>query len=183
MKDSLTFINLVAAERGAMLGRRVLRLVVSPDGSLPREYVAPSQALPVEGTDRRPEAFLAAYNSLRSRAKLEPLALSRPQSDEVQRLFPHLLASRDVELENTLSLAIMAGWKVDGAIQQGGFHTTRGSTDWSLERLVGASLVSPGFRQSILDPAVDVLAIATARGDIVLGDVGARGHLRPVRAP
>lgn len=158
-KDPLAFIEIVAAQRGSLMGRAVLTLGVSPDGSAPHDYVVSMQPLPVDDGDRRPEALVAGINAVRDRAKVEPLRLSPEQSTVAQNLFEHLQGQDDVAVKNEIALGIMAGWQVEGTIREGGFKVAPANREWPLARLLAGSLASPSFRSVALDPDADIVAV------------------------
>jgi len=163
-QDELAVIELHAVPRGRLLGRTVLRVVVSPRGVVPNAYQAPALSLPVSEGDHDETAVITAINALRRSAGLSPVSAAERQTEVAERLLPHLLAAIDdptqAELADQITLGLIAGWKVEGNVQSGRFFLETSHHGWSLERELSAQLLSPVTRSQLLDPDTTVVAYA-----------------------
>lgn len=168
-QDEQAVIELHAVPRGRLLGRTVLRVVVSPRGSVPNAYRAPTLSLPVSKGEHDQTAMVTAINALRHDAGLRPVSAAAGQTQVVDRLLPHLLAAVDdptqAELADQITLGIIAGWRVEGSVRSGQFLLGTSHHDWSLERELAAQLFSPAARAHLLDPDTATLAYAAVADD------------------
>lgn len=175
--DPMAIIELTAGRRGELLGTTLLRAFVSPDGSMPIQYQAPSLSLPIDAQAFDRASMVAGINAVRRQASLEPLGLSNPQSDLADHMLPHLLAARfqGSEEVHPITLGLMAGWDVEDTIRNASIRVTQDHRERDLSRTIAASLFSPGYRATVLDPEAKIIALgavedpqSAARGSVVL---------------
>jgi len=105
---------------------------------------------------------------VRAQAGLEPLTLAVAQSKFNSKIAPFMFseeAEADVDSENEASMAVLAGWNVEGFIVDG-FFRTLGISNTDPSSYVDAVLESASGRRLLLGPSVSTLAIGTvADGD------------------
>ncbi|MEZ4428492.1 MAG: hypothetical protein R3A51_12500 [Nannocystaceae bacterium] len=167
--DSLAMIEVVAAEPERVLGRTILRVAVSPDGSAPDSF-APRPSRSRASDSHGPGDLLAAINELRGGLRLDPLKNEARQSALVDSLIPHFLAARaEPDGEDTrekIALGMMAGWEVEGFIRDSSFLVLRSHASRSMDRAVAEALSSPFARAILLDPEARSIALATRASDV-----------------
>lgn len=172
-QDPSAVIEIAAAPKGSVLGHIVARTMISPDGSLPTTYEAPTLSVPATAGDFSPSAVLAGVNALRGQAGL-PDVVGAPEQDGVSaNLFPHLLGNTDLAVRNEAALGLIAGWQVEDTIRQGTFEMMFTHADTPLDRALAGALFSPGFRAVALGTDTRVLSTAVLEG----ADTGTRGLL------
>ncbi len=173
--DAVAVLEVVAAPTGSVLGRVMARVLISPNGTAPTQYDAPTLELPATAGDFSPSAVLAGINALRSKTGLADV-VGAPQQDVVTaNLFPHLLSATDTSVRNEVALGLIAGWQVDQSIRQGTFDTLYHHRDTPLDRMLAGALFFPAFRATTLSPEISVVSTAvlddpeSARGLLNVG--------------
>jgi hypothetical protein len=168
--DDVAMIELAARPRGRVLTHRLLRAMARRPGVEASGYqrVILGGAAPVAGDDV-PAAVLVLVNQIRKQAELEPLTLSRAQSEAAAALAPHLFASgfglEPPAVGDLAALGLAAGWRVGGAIKD--VEMTSGYTPGSRDagRWVDTVLRYPGGRQALLSPRTSVLAVGAVSSE------------------
>jgi hypothetical protein len=164
-QDEAAVIELFATPRGRLLGKEVLRVIVSPRGVVPNAYRAPVLSLPVSEGEHDLTAVVTAVNALRHRAGLRPVSAAAEQTVVVEGLLPHLAAATadpsQTALADQIALGLMAGWRVEGNVRSGQFFFDGSHHGWSLERELAAKLSSPVARAKLFDPDAAAVAYAT----------------------
>jgi hypothetical protein len=111
-------------------------------------------------------------NRLRAEAGAAPLAFEREQSATAGALAPHFFASlfgNDPQTNADLVLlGLLAGWDVDGLIQDAHFSAAWAPQSTDLSRLLSEALESPVGRRTLLSPEVERIAV----GSVVAGEGG-----------
>jgi hypothetical protein len=147
-----------------VLGTVVARLLVWPSG-------APAATLPdasfvhravPAGVDPRAQLF-ALLNEVRATAGLPPVSLSARQSSVAGDVAPHYFASlagaEPPDVADKVVLGLRAGWDIEGDIRSGDFtYGVLEKTD-DLGRLLDAVLDRPAGRATLLDHAVQQVAL------------------------
>ncbi len=171
--DDRAIIEISAAAKGSVLGYPLSRSYISPSGSAPGDYKAPTLNLPITEGDFSPAAVVAGINTLRSQAELPDLRTAPQQNEVSGNLFPHLIANTDVGVRNEAAMGLLAGWRVDAVLRDANFRMTFAHGDLSLSRVLAADLLFPSFRSVTLSSDATVLSTA------VLDDAeqGVRGLL------
>ncbi|MGH1342481.1 MAG: hypothetical protein ACRBN8_13055 [Nannocystales bacterium] len=160
LDDALEVVEVVAAPKGSVLGQVMARVLLSPDGSAPTQYDAPSLDLPATAGDFSPSAVLAGINALRGKTGL-PDVVGAPKQDVVTaNLFPHLLNTAAPSVRNEVAMGLIAGWQVDQTIRQGTFNTLFHHPDTPLDRILAGALFFPAFRATALSPETFVVSTA-----------------------
>lgn len=158
--DATAVLEVVTAPRGSVLGRVIARAWISPDGSAPTKYDAPTLELPATAGDFSSSAVLAGINALRSKTGLADVVGAPAQDVVTANLFPHLLNTADPSTRNEVALGLIAGWQVEQTIRQGTFNTLYHHPDTPLDRILAAALFFPAFRDTTLSPETAVISTA-----------------------
>lgn len=158
--DATAVLEVSAAPKGSVLGRVMARVLLSPNGTAPTQYDAPTLDLPATPGDFSPSAVLAGINALRGKTGMTDV-VGAPQQDIVTaNLFPHLLSGTDPDVRNEAALGLIAGWQVEQTIRQGTFSTHVHHPDTPLDRLLAGALFFPAFRATALSPQTAVVSTA-----------------------
>ena len=136
--DPHAMIALSSNEPGAFLAESVLEQTVWPgaepwtsyEPSMIRQVLVASrdQGRVVEDASDPRKTMLDYINALRTQAQMEPLSLSKGQSDSTQQMAPfffHASRTRDVKEVNKLSMGMLAGWQIRESIIHGNILTSR----------------------------------------------------------
>ena len=107
--DAAATVEVTVAPIGALLGRTVARIWISPNGTLPKTYEAPAYELPTDGSSFDAGSVLAGMNSLRHKVELPPLRTAPEQNRVLSNLLPFLLSAEHTSLQNTITLGLLAG--------------------------------------------------------------------------
>src|SRR5262249_32809559 len=151
---------------------------VFPAGKLEQTYTRPAQTgadAPASDAALAP-ALLEQINAVRKEAGLSALRLSDTESRTAAQLAPYYFAALTGGLEVTIAdkvaLGLLAGWDVDGMVREGHF-----ASQWTHQRspasLVEAAIASPFGRETLLDPAISLIAIGpiAPKEGAILGSV------------
>ncbi|MGI9591223.1 MAG: hypothetical protein ACR2P8_07635, partial [Myxococcota bacterium] len=170
--QALMSIGLRAPDR--LLASNGLDALVWPGRFTTNEYRNPKygKARAVTEGDPVAEEFVALLNQARKEAGLDPLELDHDQSATAQRLTPFFFASmagRGPSLHTEMIvLGMLAGWSVEGAVENGHFTAAWVLRSTALSELLGAALEHPSSREAMLDVDIDRIAVggmlATAEG-------------------
>ena len=173
--DTHAWVSLAAMEKGRPLLRPVGDFLAY-EGAPPTTYPAPPKgsATPADGSTRQ-QQILAVVNERRRAGKLAPLTLAAEQSDDTQRLAGTLLESLvagDTKTADTITLGLLAGWRVPGLVQEGNVFLSK-TTAPSAEAWVDDVLAQPLGRVVLLEPSARTLAVGVeaAPGSGHLGGV------------
>ena len=102
-------------------------------------------------------------NRVRREAELGPVHLEPGQSDAAEELAPHFFAAvfgREASVTADLVvLGMMAGWYVDGIVQNGRFTSAWAMRTTDLSALLGMALEHPPSREALLARDVDRIAV------------------------
>ncbi len=171
--DAIAVIEIGAAPKGSVLGNVIARTMISPDGTEPTQYAAPTLSVPATQGDFSASAVLAGINALRGQAGLGDAVGAPEQDDVTHNLFPHLMGNSDPGVRNEAALGLIAGWQVEDTIRAGTFEMMFTHADTPLDRALAGALFSPSFRTVALGPDTNVLSSATLEA----ADTGTRGLL------
>lgn len=176
LDDATAMLEVSAAPKGSVLGSVMARVLLSPNGTAPTQYDAPTLDLPATAGDFSPSAVLAGINALRSKTGMPDVVGAPPQDLVTANLFPHLLSNTDPSVRNEVALGLIAGWQVEQTIRLGKFSTHLHHPDTPLDRLLAGALFFPAFRATVLSPETAVVSTAvlddpqrSARGLINVG--------------
>jgi hypothetical protein len=176
-RDRGAIIEISAADPGRLLGGPVLRVWVSPDGSLSKTYQRLElyrEPAPISEQADLDAIFLETLNELRTALDYGPLQRAVAQSAEFQRVLPHIesaRASNNAAREDILALGLLAGWKLPQRVLSGDIGGFLLETPRDRRDLIEAALGSPYMRYALLDPARTLFA---------LGALGQTGQSRKV---
>src|SRR5262249_41076756 len=110
----------------------------------------------------------------------DPLALDAAQSEVATRLAPYyfsgLIGQAPQSIADLVALGMMAGWKVDGIVQEGTFAWAWLVESRDLGRLLSDALEDPGARASLLAHDADRIALGARFADPA-GDAEAKTDL------
>ena len=163
--DDETWIELGALNERRTAGSSVVRLLVSPSGAKRVRYRVPRLGLRATAELHADPAQVVykAIQRVRARADLEPLVFDVAQSQTVQALTPQYFSTGGDQGRNAtrseLTLAVQAGWQVDGNVR---FSTTAAamvSNTNDLGFLIGSLLSRPVNRRTLTDPEARRIAI------------------------
>jgi hypothetical protein len=163
--DTSAWLVLDVRPTGRLLGRSAANLLVWPTGETDNVYRRPSfaDADPVESEDAAVQGFVTMLNSVRGSAELPELTLDMAQSETATELAPHFFSAWFDEsrgaVADLVALGMMAGWDVDGIVQQ-----SRMSGSWvpqsdDLAVLLATALEYPTSREVLLSPDANRIAI------------------------
>lgn len=188
--DSFAYVDFSVAKEGRFLASFSGRVMVA-SATPPQSYMIPAirravaqapvsqgdsiqtaTGLPIVAASQSRDGFSAEVvrvaNHVRAQAGLEPLTLAVAQSKFNSKIAPFMFseeAEADVDSENEASMAVLAGWNVEGFIVDG-FFRTLGISNTDPSSYVDAVLESASGRRLLLGPSVSTLAIGTvADGD------------------
>ena len=153
-----------------LLGRVALSLLVRPQGGDARRFQRDSYAPARTVTDAAelPAALLELVNGVRQDAGLGPLALDPAQSGVASEIAPYyfagLLGEAPQSVADLVALGMMAGWEVDGIVQDGSFTWAWLVESQDVSRLLSDALGEPGSRATLLAPDADRIALGGRLG-------------------
>jgi len=159
-EDAIAVVEVVAAPKGSVLGRVMARVLISPNGTNPTQYDAPTLDLPATAGDFSSSAVLAGINALRGKSGLADVVGAPAQDVVTANLFPHLLGATDHGVRNEVALGLIAGWQVEQTIRQGTFNALYHHPDTPLDRVLAGALFFPAFRAATLSPQIAVVSTA-----------------------
>jgi hypothetical protein len=163
--DASAWLILEVRAPGRLLGRGAANLLVWPSGETDNVYRRPSfaDADPVESEDVAMEGFVAMLNSVRSSAELPELILDLAQSETATELAPYFFSALFDEsagaVADIVALGMMAGWDVDGIVQEGHMSGSWVPQSDDLAVLLATALEYPSSREVLLSPDADRIAI------------------------
>jgi hypothetical protein len=134
------------------------------------DYRLPSYSdpRPVASAAEAPEAFTGLLNRVRRDAGLAPVSLDAAQSEAAARLAPYFFAAANGNIAgldpDLLVLGMLAGWSVEGLVEEG--HFTAGAINGSVDlaALLGVALEYPVSRAALLDADIDRIAVGPVLG-------------------
>jgi hypothetical protein len=163
--DASAWLVLDVRPPGRLLGRSAANLLVWPSGETDNVYRRPSfaDADPVESEDAAMEGFVAMLNSVRSSAELSELTLDMAQSETATELAPYFFSSWFDDsagaVADIVALGMMAGWDVDGIVQEGYMSGSWAPESDDLAVLLATALEYPSTREVLLSPDADRIAV------------------------
>jgi hypothetical protein len=163
--DDSALISLNAFPPNRLLGRQGLLVLAWPKGRTTAVYRRPvyGEAWPMLDEQHFGDGFVELLNRVRREAGLEPLELDPQQSETATELAPHYFAAvtgRGEELvADVIVLGLLAGWTVDGIVQQGHFASAWSLRTRDLADLLATALEHPGGRETLLADDVQRIAI------------------------
>jgi hypothetical protein len=174
-EDATAWISLdyLAPER--VLSRVGLSLLVRPQGGEARVFRRASYAPERTVADAAllPEALTEALNGVRQSAGLRPLVLDAAQTRSAGRMAPYYFASELGEtaasIAELVALGMMAGWDVDGIVQESDFASAWLVESHDVSRLLADALEHPGARRALLSRDAERIAVGPHFGE---GDGG-----------
>jgi hypothetical protein len=172
--DEHAWLTLSRTPPGRLLSTSALEVLIWPRGAPTRIYERPVYAppLPMASAEALDGQIAELVNRLRAEAGAAPLAFEREQSATAGALAPHFFASlfgNDPQTNADLVLlGLLAGWDVDGLIQDAHFSAAWAPQSTDLSRLLSEALESPVGRRTLLSPEVERIAV----GSVVAGEGG-----------
>jgi hypothetical protein len=170
--QAMLSISLRSPDR--LLAANGLDALVWPGRFTSNEYRSPrfGRSRPVTESDPVAEEFVALLNQAREKAGLEAVVLDREQSATAQRLTPFFFASMQGQGPSLhtemIVLGMLAGWSVEGAVENGHFTAAWVMRSTDLSELLGTALEHPASREALLAAEIDRIAVggmlATAEG-------------------
>ena len=163
--DASAWISLEYLPPERLLGSVALTLLARPrDGDerhFRRDSYAPARS--VSDAAELPAAFLELLNGVRADASLPPLALDRAQTDTATRVAPYyfaaLLGESPDSVAELVALGMLAGWNVDGIVQNGQFTWAWQVESLDASRLLSDALQYPGARSALLSREAERIAV------------------------
>jgi len=168
--DTAAWITLVYTPPERLLGNVGLSLLVRPHGGEERVFsrFAYAPARPVADAAALSAAFTEVLNGVRGSAGLRPLTLDTQQSQAAERIAPYYFAALVGEAPpsaaDLIALGMLAGWKVDGIVQEGEFAWAWGVESLDVSRLLADALESPDARSALLSKEAERLAVGPLLG-------------------
>jgi hypothetical protein len=168
--DAAAWITLVYTPPERLLGNVGLSLLVRPQGGEERVFsrFAYAPARPVADADALSAAFTEVLNEVRGGAGLRPLTLDPQQSEAAEGIAPYYFAALIGEAPQSaadlIALGMLAGWKVDGIVQQGEFAWAWGVESLDVSRLLADALESPDARSALLSKEAERIAVGPLLG-------------------
>jgi hypothetical protein len=150
---------------GRLLARSAANLLVWPSGETDKVYRRPTFAdsEPMESEDAAVQGFVALLNSVRASAELPELILDVGQSETATALAPYFFYSwigdPSGAAADLLALGMMAGWDVDGIVQEGHMSGSWVPESDDLATLLATALEYPISRAVLLSPDADRIAV------------------------
>jgi len=171
-KDRESWLTVTTTPPGRVLGRGALGLVLFPSGEPRATWRRPSLGEPVlvgPETDV-PQAITRLVNRVRKSAGLEPVELSRPQTQVAGQLAPYYFAAAfglgPAHAGDLVVLGLIAGWNIEGVVESGNFAYSWVLQSRDLDYLVATALQYPSGRQTLLAPHARRIAV----GSVVRSD-------------
>ncbi len=170
-QDEQAWVQVYALPPNRVLSTGVVDALLWPAGAPGSRYARRRYAEPREiaDADAFEAAALDALNRVRADAKLPPLSLASEQSRTAREVAPAyfaaMLGQAPVIVADTVALGMIAGWNVEGVIQEGRFTSALVPKTRDLERWLSSVLEQPGPRQALLDPAAATLALGPVVGE------------------
>ncbi len=165
--DARSWLTVFATPPGRLLARNALNAVLWPSGKPSDDWRRQRYGEPIlvdEDTDIE-AALLERINAVRKRAGRQPLVLEEAQSEAARDLAPMYFASvfgkEPPQSGDLVVLGILAGWGVEGVVQDADFVSAWSTGAKDLDRLIATALQYPSGRQTLLGPAFERLAIGT----------------------
>lgn len=160
--DDHASLDVVAYEPDRMLGEAVASLLVRRDDATIRDYemrpVGASTTPP--NADEFARAVVSRVNGIREAGGLGRLRLAASQSQKMVRAVPHFFApDADGELQDLIALTMIAGWNVEGLVQDASFSSSQ-VRERDVSRWVAYALERPFMRHTLLAPEADALAVS-----------------------
>lgn len=159
-EDAYAVFDLIAGAPEALLGSKVLSLVVPVGGEIPNAYTS----IAVSGAQGAKDGLLGQINAVRSNLKSAPLEEIPAQSRTAGVLVPHFFsASMDGDRHKLelITLGLMAGWDVPGPIRDSHLVSFRGTRGDNAPSFLSELLFFPSTRSILLDPDARKIALAT----------------------
>jgi hypothetical protein len=171
-RDATSWLTVSLTPPGRVLGRGALGAVLWPSGQPSLSWQRPSRGdpAPVTAETDVPGELLTRVNRIRAQAGRGPLEMSAAQSAVATRLAPHYFASlfgvTPPQGGDLVVLGLLAGWNVEGLVQDGHFASSWVTRSNDLDQLLSAALQYPSGRMALLDPEAKRLAVGT----VIQGD-------------
>lgn len=159
--DPSTVIDLAAGAPDAVLGARVLSLVVPLADPVSSTY----QASEITGIANQGD-LVAQLNAVRQHLELPALQNVPAQSQVAKALLPHYFgaaAAGETRATELIALGLMAGWDVEGPIRDANFASFMARRGDHSPSLLAELTYFPSTRSTLLDPNASKLAIATMK--------------------
>jgi len=169
--DASAWISLEYRAPDHVLSRVGLTLLVRPQGGDARVFrrtpYAPEHD--VSEAAELPAAITEALNAVREDAGLRPLALDPAQTREAERMAPYYFASQlgasSEAIGELVALGMMAGWDVDGVVQDSQFAWALVVETRDVSRLLSDALEYPGARMALLAHEAERIAVGPLLGE------------------
>ncbi len=160
--DDHASLDIAAFEPGRMLGLPVASLIVRRDDASIRDYEMRPVGQPT--TPQSAEAFaravVARVNGIRQAGGLGELRLAASQSQKMTRAVPYFFTPEaDGELQDLIAMTMIAGWDVEGLIQDASFSAAQ-VRERDASRWVAYALERPFMRHTLLAPEANALAVS-----------------------
>lgn len=166
MRDQGTYVDVLVAPPGHLFGEHAARLWLSPNGSMPTDYLSPvSPAGEAPLPTQLEPVFVEMVNQLRTNKGLSAIREVPAQSAVIEALLPYYTAARTVRDHGQLdeiALGLMAGWEVPEPVLMGGFASLALESVSTRAELLELVLYQPYLRASVLEPGVERVGVSFA---------------------
>jgi hypothetical protein len=163
--DDAAWISLEYRPPEHLLTRVGLSLLVRPQGGEERVFRRFPYAPARNATDAAslPATLVEVLNDVRAQAGLRALTLDLAQSEAAEGMAPYyfaaLLGEAPQSIAELIALGMLAGWKVDGIVQDGSFSWAWVVESLDVSRLLSDALENPGARSAFLSKEAERIAI------------------------
>ncbi|HEX5066700.1 MAG TPA: hypothetical protein VFY49_11335 [Myxococcota bacterium] len=163
--DPTAWISLEYRPPERLLTNVALGVLVRPQGGDERWFrrFAYAPARDVADAAALPAALTEVLNGVRASAGLRPLTLDTAQSQVAERMAPYyfaaLLGEAPQSIAELIALGMLAGWKVDGIVQDGEFAWAWVVESVDVSRLLSDALEYPGARSALLSKEAERIAV------------------------
>ena len=183
--DTTAWIALEYRAPERLLTRVGLSVLVRPQGTEERVFrrspYAPAHV--VGDVADLPAALTEVLNGVRADAGLRPLTLDAEQTRAAARMAPYYFAAvfgqAPESMAELVALGMLAGWSVDGIVQDGAFTWGWLVESLDVSRLLSDALAEPGARIALLSRDAERIAI----GSVAEGGTDAHGGYLAVAVP
>jgi hypothetical protein len=167
--DPATLISLAVTPRESFLSNLALQVLAWPQGKRADTWreVAYAGSRIAGDLSSVGEDLTELLNEVRARAGLRPVVLDPGQSEVAAELagpfFASVLERAPHAWAEVAVLGILAGWDVDGTVQEGHFTSSWAVQDPDLGRLLSDALEEPRGREALLAADVERIAVGGLR--------------------
>jgi len=169
--DTQASLDILGLERGRFLADPLAMLLARRDADAARRYTPPDVGGPLTANDpaELTRGLLERVNMVRSRGQMPPLRHAIAETAAITAAAPHFFASETGDdIRDLVALTAMAGWEVDGVIQDASVASFVAPGN-DVPTWLSFALDRPMIRQSLLDPRAAQLAVGPVVEDGAIG--------------